>query len=157
MIALRLALASALIASSALPVDRGLDDFDGVVKQIESHYQKKRVWIPLMGLVSFVSSAARPLGASDFKLAVIDDVNNRTNPPDLTFADSWRPVIRVRDRNGESVNIMAREEGRKAVKLLMLVVDNDNAVVMQMRMAPTRFLEFVAEQARDKHRRDDDR
>ena len=157
MIALRLALASALIATSAMPVDRGLDDFDGVVKQIESHYQKKRVWIPLMGLVSFVSNAARPLGASDFKLAVIDDVNNRINPPDLTFGQSWRPVIRVRERNGESVNIMAREEGHKAVKLLMLVVDNDNAVVMQMRMAPTRFLEFVAEQARNKHHRDDDR
>ena len=52
MIALRLALASALIASSALPVDRGLDDFDGVVKQIESHYRKKRVWIPLMASMS---------------------------------------------------------------------------------------------------------
>ena len=155
--ALRLALASALVATSAMPVDRGLDDFDGVVKQIESHYRKKRVWIPLMGLVSFVSNAARPLGASDFKLAVIDDVNNRTNPPDLTFGQSWRPVIRVRERNGESVNIMAREEGQKAVKLLMLVVDNDNAVVMQMRMAPTRFLEFVAEQARNHHQRDDDR
>ncbi len=156
MIALRLTLASALIATSAMPVDRGLDDFDGVVKHIESHYQKKRVWIPLMGLVSFVSNAARPLGASDFKLAVIDDVNNRTIPPDLTFGQSWRPVVRVRERNGESVNIMAREDGHKAVKLLMLVVDNDNAVVMQMRMAPSRFLEFVAERARN-HHRDEDR
>ena len=45
-------------------------------------------------------------------------------------------MIRVRERNGESVNIMAREEGRQAVKLLMMVVDNDNAVVMQMRMSP---------------------
>ncbi len=147
---LRLALASALIAAPALPVDRGLDDFDGVVKTIESHYQKRRIWIPLMGLVSFVSYAARPLGASDFKLAVIDGIDDRNNPPDLTFGDTWRPVIRVRERNGQMVNIMAREDGHRAVKLLMLVVDNSDAVVMQMRMSPTRFLEFVAERARER-------
>ena len=143
----RLTLASLLIAGSAVPVDRGLDDFDGVVKSIETHYHKQRVWIPLMGVIGFLSQAARPLGASDFRLAVIDGVNDRRNPPDLTFGEAWRPVIRVRERNGESVNIMAREDGHKAVKLLMLVADND-AVVMQMRMAPTRFLEFVAEKAR---------
>jgi hypothetical protein len=150
MIALRLALAAALLATSATPVDRGLDDFDGVVKQVESHYQKKRLWIPFMGMIGLVSTAARPLGASDFKLAVIEDIHDRNNPPDLNFTESWRPVIRVRERNGESVNIMARDDGHKAVKLLMLVVDNDSAVVMQMRMAPTRFLEFVAEKARER-------
>ena len=154
MIALRLTLAFALVAGTASPVDRGLDDFDGVVRSVESHYQKKRVWIPLIGLVGFVSQAARPLGASDFKLAVIDGIgNNKAGAPDLTFGESWRPVIRVRERNGETVNIMAREDGRKAVKLLMFVVDHDNAVVMQMRMAPTRFLEFLAEKARNHHDR----
>jgi len=86
---------------------------------------------------------------SDFRLAVVEGINDRQNPPDLTFHESWRAVIRVRERNGESVNIMAREDGHKAVKLLMLVVDNNEAVVMQMRMSPTRFLEFVAEKARD--------
>ena len=151
MIALRLALAAAFITGTATPVDRGLDDFDGVVKSVETHYHKQRVWIPLMGLIGFVSQAARPLGASDFKLAVIDGLEDRHNPPpDLTFGESWRPVVRVRERNGESVNIMAREEGYRAVKLLMLVVDHDNAVVMQMRMSPTRFLQFVAERARER-------
>ena len=149
---LRLALAATLIATPVLPVDRGLDDFDGVVNSIESHYQRKRVWIPLMGLVNFVSHAARPLGASDFKLAVINGIGDRRQAPDLTFGDTWRPVVRVRERNGEAVNIMAREEGRHAVKLLMLVLNNDDAVVMQMRMSPTRFLEFVAERSRDRHR-----
>jgi hypothetical protein len=139
------------MAGAASPVDRGLDDFDGVVKSIESHYHRKRVWIPLMGLVNFVSHAARPLGASDFKLAVIDGIGDRANPPDLTFGEVWRPVVRVRERNGEVVNIMARQEDRSAIKLLMLVVDDNNAVVMQMRMAPTRFLEFVAEKARRHH------
>lgn len=145
----RLALATLLTATIALPVDRGLDDFDGVVHSVETHYQRKRLWIPFLGMVNFVSQAARPLGASDFKLAVIEGIGERRGgPPDLTFGENWRPIVRVRERNGESVSIMAREEGRKAVKLLMLVVDDDEAVVMQMRMAPTRFLEFVAEQSR---------
>jgi hypothetical protein len=144
----RLALASLLMATDAMPVDRGLDDFDGVVKSVETHYQRKRLRIPFLGVVSFFSQAARPLGASDFKLAVIEDVRDRNAPPDLTFSENWRPVIRVRERNGESVNIMAREDGRHTVKLLMLVVDHSDAVVMQMRMTPTRFLEFVAQEAR---------
>lgn len=154
MTALRLALVTTLAAGSATPVDRGLDDFDGVVKSIESHYHKKRVWIPFMGVIGFVSNAARPLGASDFRLAVVDGIGDRNNPPDLTFGEHWRPVIRVRERNGESINIMAREEGTKTVKLLMMVVDNDNAVVMQMRMSPTRFLQFIAEKARNHHDRE---
>ena len=154
MTALRLALTTAIVAGTATPVDRGLDDFDGVVKSVESHYHKKRVWIPFMGVIGFVSNAARPLGASDFRLAVVDGIGGRSNPPDLTFGEHWRPVVRVRERNGESVNIMAREEGRTAVKLLMMVVDNDNAVVMQMRMSPTRFLQFIAEKARHHHDRE---
>ncbi|MBM3795614.1 MAG: DUF4252 domain-containing protein [Acidobacteria bacterium] len=145
----RLALASILIAATATPVDRGLDDFDGIVRHLESHFHKRRVWIPLMGLVNFVSHAARPLGASDFKLAVIEEVDARANPPDVTFAEHWRPLVRERD--GEAVSIMGRPDGHKAVKLLMLVAENDNAVVMQMRMSPTRFLEFIAEKARESH------
>lgn len=145
----RLLIASALLAATALPVDEELDDFDGVVRRLESHFRKQRVWIPFMGAVNFVSQAARPLGASDFKLAVIDEVDARGRGPlDVPFRDRWKPVVRVRDRDGESVDIMAREEGHRAVKLLMLVVDDDSAVVMQMRMAPTRFLEFVAEKSR---------
>ncbi len=145
----RLALASVLIAATAAPVDRGLDDFDGIVRHLESHFHKRRLWIPLMGLVNFVSHAARPLGASDFKLAVIEDVDARANPPDVTFTEHWRPVLRVQERDGESVSIMSRPDGHKAVKLLMLVADDDDAVVMQMRMSPTRFLEFIAEKARE--------
>lgn len=145
----RLILASALIAATATPVDQELDDFDSIVRRMESHFRKQRVWIPFMGAINYVSHLARPLGASDFKLAVIEDVNSRANPIIIPFSERWRPVVRVRDRDGESVEIMAREDGHRAVKLLMLVMDDGEAVVMQMRMAPTRFLEFVAEKARD--------
>lgn len=147
----RLLVASVLVASTASPVDQELDDFDGVVRRVESHFQKRRVWIPLMGAVNFVSHLARPLGASDFKLAVIEDIDRRADAPRIPFRDHWKPVIRVRERDGESVDIMARDDGHRSVKLLMLVVDDDQAVVMQMRMEPTRFLEFVAEKAREHH------
>lgn len=147
----RLLIASVLFASTASPVDQELDDFDGVVRRMESHFQKRRMWIPFMGAVNFVSHLARPLGASDFKLAVIEDVDGRANAPNIPLRDRWKPVVRVRERDGESVDIMAREDGHRSVKLLMLVVDNDEAVVMQMRMEPTRFLAFVAEKARERH------
>lgn len=147
----RLLVVSALVASSAAPVDQELDDFDGVVRRMESHFQKRRLWIPFLGAINFVSNVARPLGASDFKLAVIEDIGRRGAAPVIPFRPHWKPIVRVRERDGESVDILAREDGHRSVKLLMMVVDDDDAVVMQMRMEPTRFLEFVGEKARGHH------
>ena len=43
--------------------------------------------------------------------------------------------------------LYGRDEGH-AIRTLMVVVDKDEAVVMQMRLNPTHFAKFVAEKSR---------
>ena len=52
----------------------GDSEFDHVVKAIEVHYHTKRTHIPFLGVANLVVKVAHPAGASEFKLAVFDDL-----------------------------------------------------------------------------------
>jgi hypothetical protein len=139
------ALSIALLLASSLTAVAGdkPDDFKSIVKQVEQHYGKARMKVPLMGLVSFASHFTRPLGASDFKLAVIEGVDSRSESlPEFNPGREWKPVIRTTSRNGEHVVIFGRDEGR-AVRTLVVTVGGDDAVVMQMRLDPGHFAKML--------------
>ena len=139
-------LAAALASGPSLPAASGEDfDFDRLVSSVERHYGKRRLHIPFMGVASFLSGAARPLGASGVKLAVIEDVD-RAEAFAPTLPHSWRPVIRIVKEGREETAIFGRDEG-KSIKLLLLTQDGGQAVVMQCRMHPSKFLEFLASRA----------
>lgn len=136
-----------LATGLSLPAASGEDfDFDRLVSSVERHYGKRRLHIPFMGVASFLSGAARPLGASGVKLAVIEDVDRaETFAPTLPL--SWRPIIRIAKDGRQETAIFGRDEG-KSIKLLLLTQDGGQAVVMQCRMHPSKFLEFLASRAR---------
>jgi hypothetical protein len=144
----RLILLCSLLLTPAWPVDGDGLDFDRLVGDLERHYGKRRLHVPFLGLASFVGSGlARPLGASSLKLAIIEDVD-RSRPFAPRLGGAWRPVIRVSRRGEESTAIFGLDEG-KWVKLVTLVQDGDQAVVMQFRLRPSQLLEYIARQARD--------
>lgn len=66
-------LLAVLLAAStgAFGADR---DFDRLVKAVESRFGVQRAYIPLVGVANFFVKAARPAGASAFKLAVFEDL-----------------------------------------------------------------------------------
>lgn len=123
------------------------DDFHAILKRVESHYGKRHMTIPLLGLVTFASHLTRPLGASDFKLAVIEGVGSRDAIPDFDPGPEWRAFIRTTSRNGDHTVMYGRDEGH-VIRTLMVVIDKDEAVVMQMRLDPSRFAKFVADKSR---------
>ena len=124
------------------------DDFNSIVKRIEEHYGKTHMKVPLMGLVSLASHFTRPAGASDFKLAIIEGVGARSGElPDFNPGEQWRAVIRTTSRNGEHFVMFGRDEGH-AIKTLLLTVNDEEAVVMQMRLDVTHFAKMLADKAR---------
>src|SRR5450432_129 len=78
------------------------DDFAALLKRVESHYGKHHMRIPMLGLVTFASHFTRPLGASDFRLAIIEGVGYENDSmPDFEPGADWRPFIRTTSRSGE--------------------------------------------------------
>ena len=131
------------LAASALALGGDKpDDFNGILKRVESHYGKRHMRIPFIGLATFASHFTRPLGASDFKIAVIEGVDARSSVPDFEPGPGWKAFIRTTSRSGEHTVMYARDEG-EAVRTFMLVVDRDEAVVMQMRLNPSRFAKLL--------------
>jgi hypothetical protein len=122
-------------------------DFDRLVAAVERHYGKRRLHIPFMGVASFLSGAARPLGASGVKLAVIQDVD-RAGAFQPRLPHGWRPLVRISRDGQEETAIYGHDEG-KSVKMFMIAQEGDDAVVMQFKMHPSRILEFIARKARE--------
>ena len=142
-------LAILLVFASAVAVaGEKHDDFHSIVKRVEQYYGKKHQFGALMGVVGFASHFTRPLGASDFKIAIIDEVDAGEGPaPEFKPGPEWSPVIRTTTRHGENTVIFSRVDGH-AVRTLMVVLDRDSAVVMQMRFDPTHFAKFVTVKSR---------
>jgi len=145
----KLTLCALLLAAPAFPADGEAFNFDRVVSEAEKHFGQRRMRIPFLGLATFLTGAARPLGASGFDLAIFEDVGRvRSFTPKL--GAGWRPVIRLREHDREETVIWGRDEG-SWIHMLLVNQDGGDAVVMQFRLRPTRFLEYIAQKAREQH------
>ena len=135
-----------LLAASTVAAENP-DNFQAIVKRVEAHYGKRHMQIPLFGLVTFASHLTRPAGASGLQMAIIEDIDTSKNAPTFHPGPNWRPIIRTTSHHREQTVIYARDEGHNAIHVLLVAIDND-AVVMQMRLAPSAFLKFLADKSR---------
>src|SRR6202521_2368422 len=68
-------LLAVFLASSGV-VLIGDSEFDHVVRAIEVHYQTKRTHVPFLGVANVFVKVAHPAGASEFKLALFEDLKS---------------------------------------------------------------------------------
>jgi hypothetical protein len=126
-------------------------DFRDAVEDLERHLGARRLRIPLWGVMKFIGYPVyRPLGVKDFDMAIFEDVPERLEEePSLLrrLGPGWRPVLRVRERHGDHVYLYARDEG-SWIRMVMLTVDRNDAVLMHFKMRPSGFLVYVAKTAR---------
>jgi hypothetical protein len=140
----RLALVILLIAA---PVFAG-NDFDDLVRTMESQYGKKKQYIPMLGFANFIVKIARPAGTSDFKLAVFEHVDSERHPVaedlDRRFRpNGWKPFVKVVSKAGrERVHIYARESNRDH-ELLIATFERDEAVLIRVRVNAERLSRWV--------------
>ena len=124
------------------------NDFDSLVRNMESNYGSKRLYIPFMGLANFIVKVARPVGTKDFKLAVFEHVDGMRHPStdqlDATFLpQGWKPFVRVVSRkSGERIQIYARESHRDH-ELLITTFERDEAVMVRLRVNAERLAKWV--------------
>ncbi len=135
LLAVFLAVCSAAIAGDA--------EFDRVVKAIESHYGTKQTHIPFMGVADFVLKMRRPAGASEFKLAVFENLDSSRTSGDPGELDrvmkgisgpALHPLVRVHSRrDGQATYIYASEAGHSA-KMLVATFEWREATVVQVKL-----------------------
>src|ERR1700760_2903979 len=58
------------------------NDFDNLVKRVESQYKVRQKKIPFLGLAGFAVRIVRPAGVKEFKLALFENHNFAEKPGD---------------------------------------------------------------------------
>jgi hypothetical protein len=128
----------------------GGQEFDHIVRAIETHYGCKRTHIPFMGLASLAVNIVRPAGASGFKLAVFEDLSY--SPEDREKLDRFmyglsggdlHPLVRVHSRrDGESTYIFMGEAGR-STKVLIATFERREATVIEVKVNMDTLLKWI--------------
>jgi hypothetical protein len=136
------------IFASLLPAS----EFDWMVRQVSRESGTEPLHIPFFGLARFVVAVGHPAGATDLHLAVFENTEiapeRFTRMIDSAAGSSWKPMIRVRSRNGESTNIYLQRAG-KQVRLLIGTLERNEATLIEVRVKPEELMRFVDEH---KHR-----
>jgi hypothetical protein len=142
-------LAAFLVASGVTLIADS--EFDHVVKAIEVHYGTKHTHIPFLGLANVFVKVAHPAGASEFKLAVFEDlgaIDSRDEREldrfmhDLS-SSRLHPLVRVHShRDGESVYIYAGDEG-KSTRMLIATFQRDQATVVEVKVDMNALLKWI--------------
>jgi hypothetical protein len=144
-----------LAVSVALPFTLPASEFDWLVREFSRQSSAKPVHIPFFGLARFVVAVGHPAGTSDLHLAVLEDVELQSarfsQLTDELIGPTWKPIVRVRSRKGESTNIYAESHG-KDLRVLLTVLDGSEAILLEVRIKPEALMKFVDEHGRSQHR-----
>jgi hypothetical protein len=136
---------------AALPLMTWGSEFDSLVREFANESGMKPLHIPLFGLVRFAFGVVEPAGTSELKLAVFEharlDAERFRQMADEAAGRGWKPIIRVRSKNGETTNIYARSEGLK-LRLLIATLDKEDATFVQVRLQPEKLMRFVDDRER---------
>lgn len=130
----------------------GDSEFDHVVKAIEVHYHTKRNHIPFLGLANLVVKVAHPAGASEFKLAVFDDLDAIDDRDDRELdqfmselsTGRLRRVVRVHSsRDHEAIYIFADDDDARSTRMLLATFQRDQATVVQVRVDMNELIKWI--------------
>jgi len=153
-IAAALTFAAAVTPQSARARDK---EFGRLVHYVESHYHVHRQYRFLIAFGSLAVKVAHPEGVKGMKLALWENEKIRASSdgddfPDVVkagLADGWQPMVRVWSRrNNERTVIFAKPDGND-MKLLVATVDQEDAVVVQVKIDPDKLSGYIDEWSRD--------
>ena len=123
-------------SAGAFGADR---DFDRLVKAVESRFGVQQTHIPLMGIANLFVKAARPEGASGFKLAVFEDLKLDSDDDgarlDRMMADAsggLHPLVRARPRRDHEWTYIYAGEIGKTTKMLIATFGRDDATIVEV-------------------------
>ena len=129
------------------------DDFGTIVQHIEAQYHVHRQHRFVMGMAGFVVKFYHFAGVKSLKGAIFENqpfldagADNRLDEIIRGATNSgWQPMVRSWDRrSGERTYIYAQDLG-KDMKVLVITLEQNEAVVLQVKVDPRKLDEFVTQ------------
>ncbi|HEY7304185.1 MAG TPA: hypothetical protein VH601_08735 [Bryobacteraceae bacterium] len=143
--AMRAFLVLLLLAPVALPAS----EFDWMVREFSRESGAKPIHIPFFGLARFIVAVGHPAGTSGLRLAVFEHTNLESSRfsdiTDSAVGGAWKPMVRVRSRDGESTNIYAQHDGDNLRLLITSLENGGDATLVEVRVKPATLMKFVDE------------
>lgn len=155
------ALAAATLFASSQQA-QAKDDFGQIVKHIEVTYHVHRQHRWVMGIAGFVVKVSHIGGVKSFKGAIFENQPFVHAASDTRFNEvmreamnsGWQPMVQSWDRHsGERTYVYAQDLG-KDLKVLVVSLESDEAVVIQVKVDPNKLNEFIREASVGKHDRE---
>jgi hypothetical protein len=142
----------------ALPPNASARDreFSAVVQAVENTYHARQNYRFVTWFAGVATKVARPEGVNYLRMALFADQSFFPRRNDANFegaiasalAKDWQPLVRVwSKRDSERTHIYARENGNE-VNLIIITVEDNEAVVMEVKMSARKFAEKMNEPAR---------
>ena len=136
------------------------DDFGKIVHHIEANYHVHRQHRWVMGLAGFTVKFWHIAGVKSFKGAIFENQPFVNAASDTRFDEvvraamdsGWQPLVQSWDRHtGERTYIYAQDLG-KDMKLLVVSLESNEAVVLQVKVDPKKLNDFIEETNAGHHR-----
>ena len=136
------------------------DDFGKIVHHIEANYHVHRQHRWAMGLAGFTVKFWHFAGVKSLKGAIFENQPFVNAASDTRFDEvvraamdsGWQPLVQSWDRHtGERTYIYAQDLG-KDMKLLLVNLESDEAVVLQVKVDPKKLNDFIEETNAGHHR-----
>jgi len=151
-----------IIVALAAPAQNAFakDDFGKIVHHIETQYHVHRQHRWVMGLAGFTVKFWHFAGVKSFKGAIFENQPFVNAASDARFDEvvraamdsGWQPLVQSWDRHkGERTYIYAQGLG-KDMKVLVVNLESNEAVVLQVKVDPKKLSDFVEETNAGHHR-----
>lgn len=140
-----------LLAGAPSPISARDREFSAIARAVETTYHTKRNYRFPSWFAGVAVNVARPEGVGSLKMAIFEGQDFSSRPGDAALegtiqsalAEDWRPMVRVwSKRDGEHSHIYAREIG-KDIQLLIVTVEETEAVVLQVKVSAKKFAEMI--------------
>jgi len=157
----RLLIVAVLIAIAPAPVaasagSGGDETFSSVVKHIKSNYHgKQQGFAGFVNLARFVVKVIKPAGVKNFKVTMLTDLDySRAARPETPEFNSalqdrihamWSPLVQFSSPRQKQWTYIYVTQEKKDVKILAVAVQEQQAVVFQMKFSPEKLSAFISD------------
>ena len=132
----------------------GDESFSSVVKHIKSNYHaKQQGFFGAMMLARFVVKFVKPAGVKNFKLVLLRDLDYSEAPSpkagqfhsliQTKIDPMWTPLVQYSSMREKQWTYVFITREKEDVKLLVVTLQQKDAVVLQTKFSPAKLVEFM--------------
>jgi len=132
----------------------GDESFSSVVKHIKTNYHaKQQGFFGAMMIARFAVKVIKPAGVKNFKLVLLKDLDysDAPNPKTGQFHSfiqdkidpTWTPLVQYSSPREKQWTYVFITRENEDVKVLVITLQEQNAVVLQTKFSPAKLVEFM--------------